>query len=132
MQLNSIRLLITNFNECFKFYSEKLGLKVTWGKLDDVYASFDVGQSVELSIFTSDLMAQVIGNFDRKLPSNTREKFVIVIKVESVDKTYEDLSKKGVLFINKPININDWQMRVVHLYDPEMNLIEFCSDLIEE
>jgi catechol 2,3-dioxygenase-like lactoylglutathione lyase family enzyme len=31
MELSNIRLLVKDFDTCFKFYSEQLGLKVTWG-----------------------------------------------------------------------------------------------------
>ncbi len=43
MKLNNIRLLVNDFDNCFKFYSEKVGLTVTWGKLGGDYASFDIG-----------------------------------------------------------------------------------------
>ena len=132
MKLNSVRLLVENFDECYRFYNEKLGLKPTFGSLGEVYASFEIGLSSGISIFTSDLMSQAIGNYEKELPKDSREKFCIEIIVDSVDKTYNELFKKGVVFINKPVNMNDWGMRVVHLRDPEDNLIEFCSDLIDE
>ena len=132
MKLNSARLLVENFGECYRFYNEKLGLKATFGSLGEVYASFEIGLSSGISIFTSDLMSQAIGNYEKKLPKDNRDKFCIEIVVDSVDKTYNELLERGVVFINKPLNMKDWGMRVVHLRDPEDNLIEFCSDLIDE
>lgn len=76
MKLNNIRLLVENFDDCFRFYTEKVGLKVTWGKIGGDYASFDIGISsnkMGFSIFKSDLMAKQVGNFDKTLPSNNRE-----------------------------------------------------------
>lgn len=129
MQLNCIRLLVRDFDASFKFYSEVLGLKVTWGKLGGDYASFDIGIPSGLSIFKSDLMASAMGNTEMKLPENHREKIAIILKVEDVDKAYHDLANKGVVFINKPVDMTGWGMRTAHFRDSENNLIEIWSEL---
>lgn len=132
MELCNIRLLVNDFDKCFKFYSELVGLKVTWGKVGGDYASFDIGiKSYEmgLSIFKSDLMARAIGNSAKTLPVDNREKVAIVLKVDSVDETFKDLTDKGVEFINKPMDMPGWGNRVVHFRDPEGNLVELISDL---
>ena len=33
MKINNIRLLLADLDNCYRFYSEKLGMKVTWGKI---------------------------------------------------------------------------------------------------
>lgn len=129
MELNCIRLLVEDFNACFKFYSETLGLKVTWGKPGGDYASFDIGMPSGLSIFKSDLMASAIGNSDKQLPPNNREKFAIILKVSDVDKSYQDLLVKGVSFINEPKDMTGWGIRAAHFSDPEDNLIEIWTEL---
>lgn len=50
MELNCIRLLVNDFDACFKFYSENMGLNVTWGKLGGDYARFNIGIPSGLSI----------------------------------------------------------------------------------
>lgn len=132
MELNCIRLLVNDFDSCFRFYSEQLGLNVTWGKPGGDYASFDIGIPSGLSIFKSDLMASAIGNSDKSLPVNRREKIAIILKVDNVDDYYERFSKKGIKFINKPSDMTGWGMRAVHLRDPEDNLIELFSELPKE
>ena len=132
MELNCIRLLVEDFDKCFKFYAETLGLKVTWGKLGGDYASFDIGSSVGLSIFKSDLMAAAIGNSEKSLPSDNREKIAIILKVENVDNSYQELLKKGVSFIKEPSDMTGWGMRATHFRDPENNLIEIFSELSRE
>lgn len=130
MKFNGIRLLVKNFNECFTFYSEKLGLPVTWGELGGAYASFDIGIGPDgLSIFPSDLMAPAVGNTDLALPVNSREKIALILNVEDVDKSYEEFSARGVEFINRPTDMPGWGIRVVHLRDTEGNLIELCASL---
>lgn len=130
MKLNGIRLLVKDFDESFKFYSEKLGLNVTWGKLGGQYASFDIGLGADgLSIFPTDLMAQAIGNTGLHLPVNNREQMAIILNVDSVDKSYEELLAKGVEFVNKPTDMGGWGIRTVHFRDNEGNLFELCSPL---
>lgn len=95
MELSNIRLLVEDFDKCFTFYADKLGLKVTWGKIGGNYASFDIGlksNEMGLSIFKSNLMAKAIGNSEKSLPTDHREKIAIIMKVDNVDKSYQDLS----------------------------------------
>lgn len=132
MELNCIRLLVNDFDACFRFYSEQMGLKVCWGKLGGDYASFDIGMPSGLSIFKSDLMAHAVGNFEQALPENCREKVAIIIKVEDVDKAYTLLSEKKLVFINTPQDMPGWGIRVAHLRDPEGNLLELYSELPAE
>ncbi len=132
MEFNNIRLLVKNFDECFEFYAEKLGFKPTWGKPGGDYASFDIGIPSGLSIFKSDLMAEALGNSDLKLPENCREKIMLNFKVDNVDKVYDSLTGKGVKFINQPKDMPGWGDRVVHLRDPDGNLIEIWSELAKE
>ena len=132
MELFCVRLLVEDFDKCFKFYAETLGLNVTWGKPGDVYASFDIGIPSGLSIFKSDLMAEAIGNSDKKLPVDNREKIAIILKVKDVDIAYNELRAKGVFFINEPADMTAWGMRAAHFRDPENNLIEIWSELARE
>jgi len=133
MKLSGIRLLVKDFDECFRFYSEKLGLKVTWGELGGAYASFDIGYGSDgLAIFPSDFMAEAIGNSNLSLPENDREKIAIILSVDNVDKAYEELQARGVAFINKPTDMTGWGMRTVHLRDSEGNLIELYSELSKD
>jgi len=129
MEINAIRLLVSDFDKCFTFYTETLGLKVTWGKIGGEYASFDFGMPPGLSIFKSDLMAAAIGNSDKDLPSDHREKMAIIVKVDDVDKTYNEFSGRGIEFVKQPTDMTGWGMRAAHFRDPENNLIEIWSDL---
>ncbi|MFO7656165.1 MAG: VOC family protein [Bacteroidales bacterium] len=132
MELNCIRLLVKDFDKCYKFYSETLGLQVTWGKIGGDYASFDIGIPSGLSIFKSDLMANAIGNSEKSLPTDNREKIAIILKVDNVDNSFHELSDKGVAFINEPADMTGWGMRTAHFRDSESNLIEIWSELAKE
>lgn len=76
-------------------------------------------------------MAPAIGNADKAQPIGFREKSMICFLVENVDETYQSLLAKGLQFINEPVDMPDWGMRMVHLYDPEENLIELYKPLAQ-
>jgi len=132
MEIYGIRLLVSKFDECFTFYSNTLNLNKTWGKLGDDYASFDIGKGVALSIFKSDLMAQAIGNIDKNLPADHREKSALILQVENVDSFYRELLDKGVAFITEPADKTGWGIRACHFRDPDGNLIELFTELPKE
>jgi catechol 2,3-dioxygenase-like lactoylglutathione lyase family enzyme len=130
MKFSNVRLLVKDYKTCFKFYTEQLGLEPLWGDENGVYASFKVADGIEgLAIFVSDYMASFVGNDGKTQAIGYREKSVVVFEVENVDDTYQAFLKKGINFINEPTDMPDWGMRVVHLRDPEDNLIEFFTPL---
>lgn len=130
MKFSNVRLLVKDYKTCFKFYAEQLGFEPLWGDENGCYASFKVADGIEgFAIFVSDFMASAVGNEDKAQPIGCREKSVVVFEVANVDETYQALLKKGVSLITEPTNMPDWGMRVVHLRDPEENLIEFFTPL---
>jgi catechol 2,3-dioxygenase-like lactoylglutathione lyase family enzyme len=130
MKFSNVRLLVNDYKKCFKFYTEQLGLEPLWGDENGCYASFKVADGIEgLAIFSSDLMASAVGNVEKTQPVGYREKSLVVFEVANVDDTYRALLGKGITFINVPTDMHDWGMRVVHLRDPEENLIEFFTPL---
>ena len=130
MKLSNVRLLVKDYKKCFKFYTEQLGLEPLWGDENGCYASFKVADGLEgLAIFLSDYMAPVLGNVEKTQPTGYREKALVSFEVGNVDDTYQALLKKGIHFMNEPVDMPDWGMRVVHLRDPEENVIEFYTPL---
>ena len=130
MKFSNVRLLVKDYKKCFCFYTEKLGFEPVWGDENGPYANFKVAEGIEgFALFVSDFMAMAVGNADKTQPSGYREKSLVSFEVENVDETYQALLTKGVDFINQPTDMPDWFMRVVHLRDPEENLIEFFSPL---
>lgn len=129
MKLDNVRLLVTNFDEMFFFYRDKLGLDVAWGKEGDIYAQFKFPEGGDLAIFSGALMAQTIGTSDIRNTGQSHERFCLIVRVENVDEWHKKLTSKGVNFITPPTNRADWGIRTAHLRDPENNLIELVSDL---
>jgi len=133
MKFSNVRLLVKDYKKCFKFYTEQLGLEPVWGDEEGCYASFKVAEGIEgFAIFVSDFMAPAVGNEDKTQPEGYREKMMVSFEVENVDETFIELSARGIAFINQPTDMPIWGMRVVHLRDPEENLIEFYTPLAME
>jgi len=130
MKFSNVRLLVKDYKKCFKFYTEQLGFEPLWGDENGCYASFKVADGIEgFAIFVSDFMASAVGNDEKAQPIGYREKSMIVFEIENVDDIYQSFLEKGINFINEPTDMPDWGMRVVHLRDPEENLIEFFTPL---
>lgn len=133
MKFSNVRLLVKDYKKCFQFYSEQLGLEPLWGDENSCYASFKVADGIEgFALFLSDFMAPAVGNADKAQPSEYREKMMVSFEVENIDETYQSFLQKGISFVNKPTDMPDWGMRVVHLRDPEENLIELFTPLKSE
>lgn len=132
MKFNNVRLLVKDYRKCFEFYTEKLGLEPLWD-VEDCYGAFKVADGIEgLAIFTSDFMAPVVGNADKQQPVGMREKSLVCFEVDNVDEAFATYKAKGVEFVNEPVDMPDWGMRIVHLRDPEENLIELFTPLKTE
>ncbi len=130
MKLNSIRLLVTDFDACFTFYSEVLQLETTWGKLGDVYASFATGSATALSIFSKSLMLADLGISES--PTTPTPQQVICFESDDIDADYQRLSAAGAKFINSPKDMPGWGIRCAHLSDPDGNIIELNQELSQD
>ena len=129
MKFNNVRLLVRDYRKCFDFYTRELGFEPLWD-VENCYGAFKVADGIEgVAIFLSDLMAPVVGNAGEVQPVGGREKSMICFEVANVDETYTELRAKGVAFINAPADMPGWGARVVHLRDPEENLIELYTPL---
>ena len=129
MKLSCVRLMVTRFDDCFRFYRDTLGLKVTWGNLGDDYASFSLGGTTYLSIFRRELMARDVRT--QGLPSSavSQDAFAVVFQVDDLDALHDRLIGAGVEIVNPPIDYPDYGIRAMHLRDPEGGLIEINSQL---
>jgi len=134
MKFCNVRLLVKDYKKCLEFYTKKLGFEAVYNIDGMEYEAFKVAEGFEgeaLAICSSDLVAHFIGNADKAQPVGCREKLMISFETENVDETYKALLAKGVEFINEPTDWTDAGMRVVHLRDPEENLIELYTPLAE-
>lgn len=121
MKLTHTRLLVHNYQECYRFYKDVLSFPCTWGDENSNYAQFEAGKTF-LSIFDKKQMLEDI-NEPYQADEPSRNEVVIVLAVENVDETYQ-LLKDKVEFITNPHDRKDWGIRVAHFRDPNGTLIE--------
>ncbi|WP_185216711.1 VOC family protein [Sphingobacterium mizutaii] len=129
MKLNNIRLMVRDFDSCFTFYKETLGLECAHGDVGEVYASFNIGIAGGLALFKSELMNMALGISAIENRRGSNDQFALILEVDDVDASFEDLKKKGIDFITVPMDMDDWGIRVAHFRDPESNLIEIYTEL---
>ncbi len=127
-QFEYIRLLVSNFKDCFLFYRDVLGFKTTYGSENDVYADFDTGKTT-LALFGRSNMSEALGTLH--LPENAiaQDKICFVLGVENVDSTCQRLKSLGVSLLTEPVDRPAWGIRTAHLRDPDGNLLEIFQPI---
>lgn len=134
MKIDHVRLLVTNFAECYRFYRDIIGLTVKWGKETDSYASFteEGSQAPNLAIYDRQLMADVLGTGQLASDVSSQDHSMLIIGVEDVDQAAEQFRRLGIELVLEPQDFPDWGMRGAYLRDPDGNLIELAGELPRE
>ena len=124
------RLLVTDFEACFRFYNDILGFEYQAGDETGPYVEFKTGDTL-LALFDRGYMAMVVGAGGKPAQADCQDRSALIFGVDNVDEAYQFLQIKGVEFITEPKNRPDWGIRTAHFRDPEGNLIEIFSPLSE-
>ena len=124
MQLNQVRLLVTNFDACFRFYRDVVHLPVGFANEGDVYADFRLGGDLTLALFERQAMAQAIGTTDLPATANSQDRVLLTFTVDDLEGSIAALQAHGVELVAQPTDRPDWGMRTAHFRDPDGNLIE--------
>jgi lactoylglutathione lyase len=123
-----VRLIVADFDGCFRFYRDTLGLEVTWGENDDGsargYASFRLPDGGSLSINDQAIVAPVVGFDTRERGEAVKDRAALIFEVEDVNAETERLQALGVAFETEPTAYPGFGIRAAHLRDPDGNLIE--------
>ena len=127
MHLSQTRLLVSDFATSFRFYSQTLGLPVSFGTEEGPYASFDAGHDM-LAIYGRGMMEDAIGQ-PRSTAERGPDQFLLGFSVEDVDEATAQLEARGVAFVSPPSDQLVWQIRVAHFRDPDGNLVELSGPL---
>ncbi|GGJ13480.1 VOC family protein [Streptomyces brasiliensis] len=127
MELARIRLLVTDFAACYRFYAEVLGLKPQSGAVEGPYEKFSphVG-SAGIALQARAMMAEVLGELG---DTATGHRSLVVLRVDDLDTYCEQITSRGAELIHGPAAMTD-RMRVAHLKDPEGNLVELQEWLL--
>ncbi|KOU64978.1 extradiol dioxygenase [Streptomyces sp. MMG1533] len=128
MELAQVRLLVSDFAACYRFYAEVLGLKPQSGAKEGPYEKFSpaVG-SAGIALQDRVMMSEVLG--DELGDAATGHRSLVVLRVDDLDTYCEQVTARGAALLHGPAPMTD-RMRVAHLKDPEGNLVELQEWLL--
>ncbi|MFJ5259673.1 VOC family protein [Streptomyces sp. NPDC088387] len=121
MELAQVRLLVTDFAACYRFYADVLGLKPQSGAENGPYEKFSptVG-SAGIALQDRVAMAGLLGELGDSVAGH---RSLVVLRVDDLDAYCAQLTERGATLLHGPAPMTE-RMRVAHLKDPEGNLVE--------
>jgi predicted enzyme related to lactoylglutathione lyase len=127
VELAQVRLLVTDFAECYRFYAEVLGLKPQSGATQGPYEKFSPSTgSAGIALQDRSMMAEVLGELG---DAASGHRSLVVLRVDDLDAYCEQIQGRGATLLHDPAPMTD-RMRVAHLKDPEGNLVELQEWLL--
>ncbi|MCU0509565.1 MAG: VOC family protein [Anaerolineae bacterium] len=133
MKLTHVRLLVDNFDECFRFYRDVMGFAVQWGAEGSGYADFRPPRGGGmLALMDRRGMPEALIGLDGREGSAHGDHGMLVFDAADLDSTVGVLKARGAQFVADLTDRPDWGIRTAHLRDPDGNLIELNSPLPRE
>ena len=120
------RLHVKDYQACYKFYHDILGLEATFTSKIDNYVELTDG-TVKLTLLDRNKITEYLGtktNFSFE-PKNDR--LALSFQVKDVEQACKYLQEQGVEIVSPPWNVVDWGMKLALVRDPEGNLIELSE-----
>ncbi|MEW5868367.1 MAG: VOC family protein [Chloroflexota bacterium] len=84
MKLTHVRLLVTDFPACFRFYRDSMGFAATWGDENSGYASFVAGEDATLALFDRQAQAEAVGAASLPLEAACQDKAMLIFEVDNL------------------------------------------------
>lgn len=129
LQFSRVRLLVKDFDTSWHFYKDLLGLTPAKGHGHLPYGEFVWNGQAVVSIFDRKLMAQAVGLGTGRYGSASTGRSALIFEVKDVDALAKRLRRRGVRLLQGPTDRPDWQLRTIHLRDPDGYLVEIYSEL---
>ena len=127
MELAQVRLLVTDFAACYRFYADVLGLVPQSGAAHGPYEKFSpAAGSAGIAVQDRAMMAEVLGELGE--PANGHRSLV-ALRVDDLDAYCAQITARGAELVHGPAPMTD-RMRVAHLKDPEGNQVELQEWLL--
>ncbi|MFI1567823.1 VOC family protein [Streptomyces sp. NPDC020490] len=127
MELAQVRLLVSDFPACYRFYADVLGLKPQSGASRGPYEKFSpAAGSAGIALQDRAMMAEILGELGG--PANGHRSLV-VLRVDDLNAYCEQITVRGATLLHGPAPMTD-RMRVAHLKDPEGNVVELQEWLL--
>lgn len=118
-KLFAICLLAEDFDKSLAFYRDTLGLSVNYS--EGKFANFKLGET-ELAIFQKDAATAMFPAKFMK-PSGG---FLLGFQVESLEKSCQELTKKGIEIFEGP-KTTAWGQKIAYFHDPNGNIWEISE-----
>ncbi|MGV2919064.1 VOC family protein [Streptomyces alfalfae] len=129
MELAQVRLLVSDFPACYRFYAEVLGLKPQSGAEEGPYEKFSPSAgSAGIALQDRSMMAGLI---DELAGAATGHRSLVVLRVDDLDAYCARITGRGAVLAHGPAPMTD-RMRVAHLKDPEGNVVELQEWLLSQ
>ena len=113
-ELSSIRVFVTDWERALAFYSETLGMPVSFAGAERGWAELDTG-AAHLALERTDPhdaeATELIGRF-----------VGVSLKVDDVQAAYDELTARGVDFVEPP-ETQPWGGVLAHFRDPDGNVL---------
>jgi lactoylglutathione lyase len=122
------RLLVADFRACFRFYRDVIGLAPRHGNETDAYAEFETGGTA-IAIFDRAEMSAAVGTSALPARAEAQDAVCIVFRVDDVDATERRLVAAGVPIVMGPTDRAAWEVRTLHVRDPDGRLVELNAPL---
>jgi catechol 2,3-dioxygenase-like lactoylglutathione lyase family enzyme len=133
MKLTHVRLLVTDFDACFRFYRDVMGFTVQWGAEGSGYADFRAPRGgAMVALFSRQAMAETLGQASPPCDTPCQDRAMLIFEAADLDSTVAVLKARGAQFLLEVTERPDWGIRAAHLRDPEGNLIELNSPLPQD
>ncbi|MBG7698400.1 VOC family protein [Streptomyces sp. MC1] len=127
MELAQVRLLVTDFAACYRFYADVLGLKPQSGATEGPYEKFSPhAGSAGIALQDRAMMAELLAEVG---DTATGHRSLVVLRVDDLDAYCAEITARGATLLHGPAPMAD-RMRVAHLKDPEGNLVELQEWLL--
>ncbi len=125
-RVNALVLVVRDVENCALFYRDKLGFNLDQLERDEAYLTIGSGGGIVLALKSLDLAAKQISPERMRPRQESVKRNHCVVFVTNVDAEYNDLSRKGVHFLNPP-KTQEGGWRTAHFEDPDENLWEIAQ-----
>jgi lactoylglutathione lyase len=127
MELAQVRLFVTDFSACYRFYADVLGLKPQSGAVNGPYEKFSPAMgSAGIALQDRAMMAEILGEVGDPA---TGHRSLVALRMDDLDAYCEQITSRGAAIVHGPTPMTD-RMRVAHIEDPEGNLVELQEWLL--
>jgi catechol 2,3-dioxygenase-like lactoylglutathione lyase family enzyme len=130
--MTHIRLLVVNYEACFRFYRDVMRFEAQWGDEGSGYSNFKVGEGTDLALFGRQHMAETVGRAGVPVEVESQDRAMLVFEVDDLEVDVKELRDRGVEFETEIESHPEWGMRAAYLRDPAGTLIELYSPLMRE